>query len=75
MADISQDQDLPTIPKPVPSPILFGRDGLRAGWGLLIALVLMLGLFRLVSSILHASHLIPSHALEYFPTPFPVFLS
>jgi hypothetical protein len=75
LPDIAPDPDLSPPSKPAPSPIFFGRDGLRAGWGLLIALALMIGCFRLMTAIIRASHLIPPHAMEHFPGPLPVFLS
>ncbi len=75
MPDTAQDPELPSESKPNPSPILFGRDGLRAGWGLLIALVLLIGCFRFVTAIIRASHLIPSHAMEHSPGPLPVFIN
>jgi len=69
------DPDIPPASKSTPSPIFFGRDGLRAGWGLLIALALIIGCFRLVTAIILASHLIPPHAMEHSPDPLPVFLN
>jgi len=73
--DIAHDPDHPISPQSKPSPIFFGRDGLRAGWGLLIALALIIGCFRLMAAIIRASHLVPPHAMEHAPGPLPVFLS
>jgi membrane protease YdiL (CAAX protease family) len=42
---------------------------------LLIALTLFLALISGLTSILRAAHLVPSHAMERTPGPFPVFLS
>jgi len=62
-------------PEPSPSRIFIGPHGLRAGWSLLIALALFLTFIFGLTSILRATHLVPSHAMEHTPGPFPVFIS
>ena len=65
------------IPEPAtkPSNIFLGPNGLRAGWSLLIAIPLFIALFWVATSLLRVAHLIPPHAMEHNPGPFPVFLS
>lgn len=57
-----------------PSPIFFGPFGLRAGWTLLVAAVLIAVLFPAVNFIIRASHIIPPHAMSSSPGPLHVFL-
>lgn len=71
MSDIT-----PASPVPDRSPaFFFGQHGLRAGWSLMIAAILFSFLMWGFVSALHASHLVPSHAMEHSPGPLPVFLS
>jgi membrane protease YdiL (CAAX protease family) len=58
-----------------PSRIFFGSHGLRAGWSLLIAIVLVFVFFSAGNYVLHATHLVAPHVLEHTPGPLPVFLS
>lgn len=58
-----------------PSTIFFGPYGLRAGWGLLIAIALFFILFFGATFLLSATHLVPKHAMEHEPGPLPLFLS
>lgn len=62
-------------PPPESSRIFFGPHGLRAGWSLLVALVLFFAFFFAVSFALHATHLVAPHTMEHTPGPFPVFVS
>jgi uncharacterized protein len=55
--------------------IFVGKDGLRAGWSLLIAIALFSIFFPALNALVHKAHLIPPHAMEIEPTPFPVFLT
>ena len=55
--------------------IFVGKDGLRAGWSLLIAVALFSILFPALNALVHKTHLIAPHALESEPTPTPVFLT
>ncbi|MEG9436899.1 CPBP family intramembrane metalloprotease [Edaphobacter sp. HDX4] len=57
------------------SRIFFGPFGLRAGWSLLIALILFLALMWGFSSALRITHLVPAHTVEHTPGPLSVFLS
>jgi membrane protease YdiL (CAAX protease family) len=57
------------------SSIFVGPNGLRAGWSLLIAIALVLALMWGISGTLRATHLIPPHAMEHTPGPFPVTIS
>lgn len=63
----------PAVPTNEPSPVLFGPYGLRAGWGLLLALVLVFALFPAINFGLRASHLLPPHAMQHEPGPWPMF--
>jgi membrane protease YdiL (CAAX protease family) len=72
-------ENLPITPEPTathrePSPLFFGPYGLRAGWSLLIAIILLIAFFKGMNSTLHASHLISPHAMEHEPGPGVVFL-
>lgn len=60
---------------PQPSPIFFGPCGLRAGWGLLIAIALFIILTMCSSFLLRATHLVPPHVVAHSAGPLPVFLS
>lgn len=55
--------------------IFVGKDGLRAGWSLLIAAALFSILFPALNTLVHKTHLIAPHALAAEPTPTPVFLT
>ncbi|HEX2918502.1 MAG TPA: type II CAAX endopeptidase family protein [Edaphobacter sp.] len=69
--------DFPTkVPAPHPgSPFLFGPDGLRAGWSLLLA-ILMFAIFTFgITSGLRAIHLIPPHGVMQNAGPLAVFVS
>ena len=57
------------------SRVFFGPHGLRAGWSLLIAFILVFALFNVGNNLLRATHLVPPHVLEHTPGPLPVFLS
>ncbi|HEY8997229.1 MAG TPA: CPBP family intramembrane glutamic endopeptidase [Edaphobacter sp.] len=61
-------------PASEPSPIFFGPFGLRAGWTLLIAAVLISVLFPTINSIIRASHIMPPHAMNSSLGPLPVFI-
>jgi membrane protease YdiL (CAAX protease family) len=61
--------------RPSPSPLFIGPDGLRAGWSLLIAVVLFSVLFPAVNTLAHKTHLVVSHALVQSPTPMPVLIA
>lgn len=63
-----------TTSVPEPSPIFFGPYGLRAGWGLLVAVILTFVLFPAINAVIRASHLIPPHAMQSYPGPLTVFL-
>ena len=71
----------PVVTNQAPPPasrihnIFIGRDGLRAGWSLLIAITLFSIFFPALNALVHKTHLIAPHALENEPTPTPVFLS
>ena len=58
-----------------PSPILFGPYGLRAGWSLLIALVLFFVFFLCTGFLMTSTHLVPKQAMMHEPGPLPVFLT
>lgn len=58
-----------------PSPILFGPYGLRAGWGLIVAIVLSFAFFFCSGFLLNAAHLAPKHSMTREPGPLPVFLT
>lgn len=62
-------------PPPNASSIFFGPHGLRAGWSLLIALVLFLAFFSAGNYALHATHLVAPRALQHTPGPLAIFLS
>jgi membrane protease YdiL (CAAX protease family) len=62
-------------PAPGSVRIFIGPDGLRAGWSLLISLVLFIALLFAGNSLLHATHLVAPHAIEHTPGPLTVFLS
>ncbi|WP_260704350.1 CPBP family intramembrane glutamic endopeptidase [Edaphobacter flagellatus] len=64
-----------SIPRSTASTILFGSNGLRAGWGLLVATAIFFLIFYGTNAMLHATHLIPPHAMEHTPGPLPIFLS
>lgn len=65
-----------SVPPPFqPNRILFGPDGLRAGWSLPIALILFVAFVFAGNSLLRATHLVPPHALEHAPGPLAIFLS
>jgi uncharacterized protein len=55
--------------------IFIGKDGLRAGWSLLIAVALFSVLFPAVNTLAHKVHLVAPHALESEPSPGPVFIA
>lgn len=59
----------------VPHQIFFGPHGLRAGWSLLIALLLFFAFLFAGNSLLNATHLVPPHIIEHTPDPLPIFLS
>jgi uncharacterized protein len=71
----------PTAANQLPPPtsrfhnIFIGKDGLRAGWSLLIAVALFSIFFPALNTLVHKTHLIAPHALENEPTPTPVFLT
>ena len=64
----------PSTTSQEPSPVFFGPYGLRAGWGLVIALILLFVFFPALNFLLRASHLIAHHAMEHAPGPMPVLL-
>jgi uncharacterized protein len=49
--------------------IFFGPDGLRAGWSILIYVILVFSLFRIANFALHYLHLIPPPAPKGSPAP------
>ncbi|HEY6413125.1 MAG TPA: CPBP family intramembrane glutamic endopeptidase [Edaphobacter sp.] len=55
--------------------VFIGKDGLRAGWSLLIAIVLFAMFFSGLNALIHKTHLVPPHALESSPTPIPVLIT
>ncbi|RZU40521.1 CPBP family intramembrane glutamic endopeptidase [Edaphobacter modestus] len=64
-----------SIPPPFePHRIFFGPHGLRAGWSLLIALVLFFAFLFAGNSLLHATHLVPPPILDHTPGPLSIFL-
>lgn len=62
------------VPALASSSFLSGPYGLRAGWGLLIAVALVFLLFPTVNALLRASHLVPPHAMQNSPGPGAVLL-
>jgi membrane protease YdiL (CAAX protease family) len=68
---LQQDQPAPAHE---PSPIFFGPNGLRAGWSLIIAIVLVAVLFPTINSLIRATHIIPPHAIGHFPGPLSVLI-
>jgi membrane protease YdiL (CAAX protease family) len=72
---LNPDQPLELTPTGKPSTIFFGPYGLRAGWGLLIAIALIFALFFVFNSALRASHLIPPHGMMSSPGPLAVLLT
>lgn len=75
MPDNLHDDQAPSAPHSTLSAIFLGPNGLRAGWSLLIAVVLFFVFLHGANAILHGTHLVPHHAMEYTPGPFPVFFS
>jgi membrane protease YdiL (CAAX protease family) len=67
----------PDSPPPVSRShhIFIGRDGLRAGWSLLIAIAFFSILFPALNAFAHKLHLVAPHALEIEPSPGPVFFT
>jgi len=65
----------PPTPQHSSSRIFFGPCGLRAGWGILIAIALFFVFFTGTGFLLKATHLVPPHAMERNPGPFPVFIT
>ena len=63
-----------TVAHREPSPLFFGLYGLRAGWSLLIALVMVIVLFKGMNAAIQATRLISPHAMDHEPGPLPVFL-
>jgi hypothetical protein len=57
-----------------PHRIFFGPHGLRAGWSLLIAVVLFLSFLFAGNSFLQATHLVRPHILEPIPGPLSILL-
>jgi membrane protease YdiL (CAAX protease family) len=55
--------------------IFIGKDGLRAGWSLLIAVGLFSAFFPAINTVAHKVHLVAPHALESEPSPIPVFIT
>jgi uncharacterized protein len=60
-------------PEPTPSRILFGPDGLRAGWALLVATMIFFALYYVLGLVLRLAHIVP-HQLAS-PTPGAVLYS
>ena len=58
-----------------PSSLFIGPDGLRAGWSLLLAIVLCGVLFPTTNMLAHKTHLVAPHALEHSPNPLPVLIA
>jgi len=76
LTDISHQTESPAPPLPAYSRILFGPYGLRAGWSLLIAVVLFPLCTAAINSILRATHLITNpHQLAHSPGPLYVFVT
>ncbi|MBS1820428.1 MAG: CPBP family intramembrane metalloprotease [Acidobacteria bacterium] len=71
--------DLPVTPERPAAhseqpPIFFGPYGLRAGWSVAIALVMVIVFFKCMNGVLQASRLVSPHAMEHAPGPLPVFV-
>lgn len=75
MTDIAPEYPNSPAPLHVRYPILFGPNGLRAGWGLLIAIALCFVLFPCMTLLLHSTRLIAPFAMQHSPGPLPVFLT
>ncbi|WP_051978764.1 CPBP family intramembrane glutamic endopeptidase [Edaphobacter aggregans] len=75
MTDIIHESPNPPAPLHERLPILFGPNGLRAGWSLVIAIALLRVFFTGAGFLLKSTHLIPPHAMEHSPGPLPVFLT
>jgi membrane protease YdiL (CAAX protease family) len=75
LTDIATESTTPPAPQHISSRIFFGPYGLRAGWGILIAIVLFYVFFTGTGLLLKTTHLIPPHAMEHNPGPFPVFVT
>jgi membrane protease YdiL (CAAX protease family) len=75
LTDFTPESTISPAPLQVRFPILFGPNGLRAGWALLIAFALCYFFFRSTSFILQSTHLIAPHTMEHSPGPLPVFLT
>jgi membrane protease YdiL (CAAX protease family) len=72
-------ENLPIPPEPAaahhePSPLFFGPYGLRAGWSLVIALIMVIVLFKGMIAVMQATHILPPHAMEREPGPWLMFL-
>ena len=74
--------DTPSAPEaPVPSAfhrVFIGQDGLRAGWGILIFIVLFFSLVRAAGFLAHLIHLLPTRApgtVTPDPGPLTVIIS
>jgi membrane protease YdiL (CAAX protease family) len=53
---------------------LFGIDGLRAGWGIVLALVLTIIFTLALNKLILATGLVPHNAMQHSPGPLRVFL-
>lgn len=71
---MNEDQPTSAVPQPEPSPIFFGPFGLRAGWALLLAIVLIFTFFYALNALLRASHLLPPHTLQNSPGTLSILL-
>jgi len=60
-------------PERTPSRILFGPDGLRAGWALLVATTIFFALYYVIGFVLRLAHIVPHE--QGSPTPVAVLRS
>ncbi|MBS1798573.1 MAG: CPBP family intramembrane metalloprotease [Acidobacteria bacterium] len=72
-------EDLPVTPEHTTahnehSPVFFGPYGLRAGWSIVIAIVMLVVFFKCMNGVLQATHLVSPHTMEHAPGPLPVFV-
>lgn len=64
------------VPTPsAPSRIFFGPHGLRAGWSLLIAVIIFVAWMWVTTIVVHATKLVPPHAMSHMPGPLPVLIA
>ena len=75
MSETLPEPVVPSTPTNASRVLFFGPHGLRAGWSLLIAFVLVFAFFTAGNHVLRATHLVTPHVLEHTPGPLPVFLS